>query len=326
MSLVECRNSFEDVTAEWNRLLPHCAVNTLFQTPQWQKAWWEELGKGEPLCFLRFGGENGTEGMASLRGGDGVLTFVGDKNVCDYNDFLVPRGKEENFYRELVEYLGDLKWNTLVLYSLNHSSPTLGFLPDMARSKGYSVEVVQDEVCPGKALPKTWDEYLNSLSKKNRHELRRKLRRLETAPDMKWYALRAVDEIEGAMDDFLNLLRMSRETKHRFLTPEREKFFRGIGKEMGNLDVVRLYFMEVEGKRVASALCFDYGSSRFLYNSGYNQDYGYYSVGLLLKAFTVKDAIEEGKAYYDFLRGNEPYKYDLGGEDKPLYTMTVTRG
>jgi len=266
------------------------------------------------------------EGMASLRSGNGVLTFVGDKNVCDYNDFLVPRGQEEVFYRELVEHLGSLEWHTLELYSLNHSSPTLGLFPDIARGKGYRVEVVQDEVCPGKALPKTWDEYVNSLSKKNRHELRRKLRRLDTAPGVKWYALRSPEEIEGAMDDFFSLLKMSRETKHRFLTPERERFFRGIGREMGDLDVMRLYFMEVEGKRVASALCFDYGASRFLYNSGYNQDYGFYSVGLLLKAFTVKDAIEEGKDYYDFLRGNEPYKYDLGGEDKPLYTMTVTRG
>jgi CelD/BcsL family acetyltransferase involved in cellulose biosynthesis len=265
------------------------------------------------------------EGMASLRSGDGVMTFVGDKNVCDYNDFLVPRGQEEGFYRELVEGLSDLEWKTLDLYSLNHASPTLEYLPEIARSKGYRVEVVQDEVCPGKELPKTWDEYLSSLSKKNRHELRRKLRRLDTAPGMKWYVLRSWEEIGGAMDDFFSLLKMSRETKHRFLTPEREKFFRCISKETAEMDVMRLYFMEVESKRVAAALCFDYGTSRFLYNSGYNQEYGYYSVGLLLKAFTVKDAIEEGKEYYDFLRGNEPYKYDLGGEDKPLYRMTVTR-
>ena len=78
-------------------------------------------------------------------------------------------------------------------------------------------------------------------------------------------------------------------------------------------------------KRVAAAMCFDYGGARLLYNSGYDPSYGYYSVGLLLKALCLKDAIEQGKAYFDFLRGPEPYKYDLGAKNTALYQMVVTR-
>ena len=127
------------------------------------------------------------------------------------------------------------------------------------------------------------------------------------------------------MGDFLELLTMSRQDKAEFLTPQREKFFRALASTLSRQGLLSLFFMEIEGSRVASAMTFDYGGSRLLYNSGYNPAFGYYSVGLLLKALSVKSAIEEGKCYYDFLRGNEPYKYHLGGIDKPIYNMVISR-
>ena len=173
-------------------------------------------------------------------------------------------------------------------------------------------------------LPDDWEEYVAGLSKKHRHELRRKLRRLNTAEGVRWYSLTEPAEVEAAMDDFFELLAMSRHDKAEFLTPQREKFFRALASTMSRQGLLSLFFMEIQQTRVASAMTFDYGGSRLLYNSGYNPEFSYYSVGLLLKALSVKSAIEEGKSYYDFLRGNERYKYHLGGIDKPIYNMVVT--
>lgn len=324
MSFASCLNSFNDIAKDWNDILPTCPMNTVFLTPQWQQIWWRELADDDSLCLLRFDSGNGVRGIASLRSHNGSVTFVGDQDVCDYNDFLVPLGNEEGFYKALLEYLSDWDWHTLRLYSLSEDSPTLSYLPDMARSRGYQVDIMQDEVSPGRVLPETWDDYLAGLTKKNRHELKRKLRRLNSAEGVRWYALTSVSEIMEGMNDFLALLKVSKQEKNRFLTPTRERFFFSIAQEFGSMDMVRLFFMEIDGKKVASALCFDYGSSRLLYNSGYNPEYGYYSVGLLLKALSLKGAIEDGKTYFDFLRGDEGYKYDLGGQDMLLYTMVVT--
>ena len=167
--------------------------------------------------------------------------------------------------------------------------------------------------------------YVAGLTKKHRHELRRKLRRLNKAEGVRWYSLSEPAEVEAGMDDFLQLLTMSRRDKREFLTPQREQFFRALASSLSRQGHLSLFFMEIEGSRVASAMTFEYGSSRLLYNSGYNPEFGYYSVGLLLKALSVKDAIEEGKTRYDFLRGNEPYKYHLGGIDKSIYNMVVSR-
>ena len=325
MAEVHIIGSFDDATGEWARLLPRSVVSTPFQTLEWQRVWLDEVGDGAFPQILKIVDGEETLGMASLRREGDALTFVGDEDLCDYNDFLILPGHEQPFFDALLDYLETTEWSELRLFSLVEESPTLKLLPEAARLKGLNVEIVQQEVCPGRQLPEEWEEYVAGLRKKHRHELRRKLRRLNTAEGVRWYSLTEPDEVEAAMDDFLELLAMSRQDKAEFLTPQREKFFRSLASSLSREGMLSLFFMEIQGKRVASAMTFDYGGSLLLYNSGFNPDFGYYSVGLLLKALSVKSAIEDGKSYYDFLRGNERYKYHLGGVDKPIYNMVVTR-
>ena len=83
--------------------------------------------------------------------------------------------------------------------------------------------------------------------------------------------------------------------------------------------------MELDGAIVAGVLCFDYAGRRFLYNSGYRLAQASNSVGLLLKALCIRDAIENGLTYFDFLRGSEQYKYHLGAQTYNLYSLVVNR-
>jgi CelD/BcsL family acetyltransferase involved in cellulose biosynthesis len=215
--------------------------------------------------------------------------------------------------------------DTLELYSLMETSPTLAHLPGLARQMGYDVEITEEDVAPGLDLPSTWDEYLAGLSKKDRHELRRKFRRLESVEGWRWYCLYDAGQVVTKLDDFLELMRQSDPEKLEYMTPEREQFFRRITQLTAELGIIKLFFLEIDQKPVAASLCFDYGSSRLLYNSGYNPEYSYYSVGLLLNALCLRDAIEQGQDYFDFLRGPEPYKYHLGGKNHTLYQMVVKR-
>ena len=174
-------------------------------------------------------------------------------------------------------------------------------------------------------MPADWDQYLSVLTKKDRHELRRKLRRLDAQTEWRWYCFTSPDEVMENFDSFLSLMRMSRADKEEFMTLEREQFFRALARRMAELDRIRLFFLELDGHEAAASLCFDYGGKRLLYNSGYDPELSYYSVGLLLHAMCVRDAIEQGLTYFDFLRGPEPYKAHLGGHQKSLYRMVVKR-
>lgn len=325
MADVHLIGSFDAASDEWGCLLSQSVATSPFQTLEWQRVWMKEVGNGASPQILKFVDGQQTLGMASLRSDGDSLTFVGDEDLCDYNDFLVLPGRERPVFEALLDYLEEAACSQLRLFSLSEESPTLTLLPEAARLRGCEVDIVQQEVCPGRQLPEEWEEYVAGLSKKHRHELRRKLRRLDTAEGVRWYSLTQPGEVEAAMDDFLELLAMSRQDKAEFLTPQREKFFRSLASSLSREGLLSLFFMEIQESRVASAMTFDYGGSRLLYNSGFNPEFGYYSVGLLLKALSVKSAIEDGKSYYDFLRGNERYKYHLGGIDKPIYNMVVTR-
>ena len=326
MSALVRLESYPETEVRWQELLPTTSGDTLFTSPRWQRVWWEQFGDGAEMLLL--GLENGgrLEGLAPLSRRNGTISFVGDQDVCDYNDFLVSRGAESRFYPLLLDHLDGENWQTLKLFSLAEDSPTLEYLPDLARERGYSVEVREEDVAPRLKLPNDWDSYLQILSKKDRHELRRKLRRLYSSGDeVRYYVLSDIEEVDKGLGDFFCLMRNSKEEKNRFLDASRERFFRSIALEMASWGTFRLFFLEMKGERVAAAMCFDYGKTRMLYNSGFNPEYGYYSVGLLLKALCLKDAIEAGLEYFDFLRGPEPYKYDLGGSNRTLYQMVVRR-
>ena len=317
--------SLQEIQTEWEELLSLSPVNTLYLTPQWQQVWWETFGDGKKMAGFYVRSSGDVMAIASLaRQGDAV-TFMGGPETFDYNDFLVRPGFEPTFFGQLLQCLEEKSFNTLTLYSLAENSPTLAYLPERARQEGYRVEVTEEDVAPGLALPSTWEEYLALLSKKDRHELRRKFRRLESKENWRWYCLDDEEQVNARLDDFLRLMRMSDKEKELYMTEQREHFFRRIARLTSQMGLLKLFFLEMDGEPVATTLCFDYGSSRLLYNSGYNPEYAYYSVGLLLNALCLGNAIEQGMEYFDFLRGSEPYKYHLGGQNRILYQMVVER-
>ncbi|MBI4299387.1 MAG: GNAT family N-acetyltransferase [Chloroflexi bacterium] len=316
--------SFDELSDEWERILPSCITNTIFLTPLWQRTWWMQFGSDAELCLLSFRQNKGLQGVAPLMLKEGVLSFLGDTDLFDYHDFVVPQGSEDDFYAALLDTLDSKVWQTIDLRSLPEKSPTLHHLSSVARERGYVVAVDVEDVTLGIKLPGSWEEYLAGLTKKDRHELRRKLRRLDQWGKSRQYSCEPND-VNASMEEFFRLMRASGSDKAEFLIPERERFFRAAAKELASREQLKLYFLELDGVNVASAICFDYGKASLLYNSGYDPAYSSLSIGLLNKALCLKDAIEEGKKLFDFLRGSEAYKSDLGGRPDNLYHMLIRR-
>ena len=316
---------FDGVQRLWEELLPSCAVNTVFLTHWWQWTWWRHFCGGSELRILSVH-ENGVSiGIAPLRLKDGVLSFIGDTDLFDYHDFLVVRSREAAFYQAIWAYIESMDWRTLDLKSLQEDSPTLRYLPEIAGRNGCPGRVQEEDRAPVAPLSPSWDEYLSRLSRKARHELRRKLRRLEQAGETRQYVITDPQDLPDGMPDFFRLLRASSPDKREFLTPRREGFFVDVARELATRDQLRLAFLEVNGVRVAACIACSYGDAYLLYNSGYDPEYSHLSVGLLNKAFSIRAAIDETKRAYNFLRGAERYKYDLGGEDHAVYRLTMQR-
>jgi CelD/BcsL family acetyltransferase involved in cellulose biosynthesis len=116
----------------------------------------------------------------------------------------------------------------------------------------------------------------------------------------------------------------SREDKAEFLTPQMEQYFRDIAATMTDAGWLRGGILELDGMPVAAVLAFDYQDTVYLYNSGFDTTKSHLSVGILSKALLIKDSIERGRKKFDFLKGNEHYKYHLGGKEIQLLKVRIT--
>ena len=320
------KENFDSIAGEWECILPHTGANTIFITPWWQQLWWRRYGDADAnLEILSIRDANALLGIAPLMTRGDTLSFLGDTDLFDYHDFLVRDGCQDDFYATLWQHIEAMDWKTMELKSLRESSETLSRFPQLAEANGWTATVTEEDVSPYTHLQPSWDEYVSGLRKKDRHELRRKLRRLNNGNEATQYAFNAPDDIADAMPDFFKLMRASRPDKDDFLTSDRERFFTDLAQELASRDQFKLFFLELNHVRVASCICFDYNGSYLLYNSGYDPEYSALSVGLLNKALCIQDAIETGKKSFDFLRGNERYKYNLGGTNQTIHELVITR-
>lgn len=317
--------TFESIGESWQRLLPNAVTNTIFVTPLWAKLWWDAFGEGSQLRLWSLWRHEQLLGIAPLRLSNGELRFLGDPRVCDYGDFIVARGAEAHFYRALLDHLERSGPLNLHLQSVPGYSPTLTLLTQFARLRRHPVYLAVEDVCPQVELPPTWDQYLMTLTKKDRHELRRKLRRLHEERQAQYTSLEGPDCLGQNLDDFLTLMRRSRPDKATFMDPDMERFFRAMAAATAKESYLRLCFLEIDGARTAASLAFAYDRDLLLYNSGFDPSYSALSVGWLQKALCLREALESGKRKFDMLRGAEEYKYDLGGKDLPIFQCWIGR-
>jgi len=329
--------AFDALADEWTALLRRSATDVPFLTPSYQRAWWRHLAEVETrrsppsLCLVTV--RDGAElvGIIPLCQADRpegpTLQWVGCVEVSDYLDAVVAAGQEAEVWAAVLDGLTGPAapgWERMDLCNVPAASPTLQVLPALARDRGWAVETEVQEVCPVISLPSTWEEYLASLDGKDRHELRRKLRRAEALDGLRWYTVGPQHDLEAEMEDFLALMARSTRAKAAFLTPPMRAFFRELARAAFAEGWLQLAFLEWDGRKLAAYLNFVYRNRVLVYNSGldWRADPGI-GAGIVLSAFLIRHAIAEGRKAYDFLRGSEDYKYRLGGKDVPVYRIGV---
>ena len=318
------QESFESLATCWMTFRGQLRWQPLFVLPVWLKVWWQNFGSGFELYLGAVRQGERIIGIAPLLIREGNASIIGSADVCDYLDFIVAPGSENDFFNALLDDLTKRGVHRLDPGPLRPDSTVLTHLIDIAKSRKYAVSCRDEAVSVEMDLPATWEEYLEMLDKKQRHELRRKLRRLFGAGDVVYRCLKTGQEVSSFMDTFLKLFVLSRQEKADFLSPKMESFFRSLAKAMTEAGLLRFGILELDRSPVAMTLGFDYDDSLYLYNSAYDPRYNYLSVGLLCKALCIKESIQDGKKKFDFLKGDETYKYHLGGRGVPLYRCGIT--
>ena len=153
--------------------------NCLFVLPVWLKTWWDMFGGNQDPEILTGYRRGKLIGVAPLAVEGNTARFIGGENVCDYQDVVVAPNHHEEFLGAILSHLKNKGIQSLELGALRPESISLTQLPDMARRTGLSVVCDPAGISSEIELPGTWDSYLQMLGGKQRHEIRRKLRRLD---------------------------------------------------------------------------------------------------------------------------------------------------
>jgi CelD/BcsL family acetyltransferase involved in cellulose biosynthesis len=244
-------------------------------------------------------------------------------NVCDHSDVITAPHMAEVFFQGLCDHLRRRGVEQLDFELLRPDSIVLREMAPPARRQGLAVEIEPKDASLELTLPDSWESYLRMLSGKQRHELRRKLRRIDQA---KPHVLRTVSDrapVAEAMEVFLKLFRSNRADKADFMREPMIAYFRTLSQSLAEENRLRLFFLELQGTPAAAAMCFHQHGTIYLYNSAYDTEYQALSVGILCKALSIRESIRSGMKVYDFLRGAENYKRHLGGQPVTLYRCTI---
>ena len=297
--------------------------NCLFVIPLWLKTWWDIFGENHDPEILAGYRQGKLIGVAPLRVKEKTARLIGDENVCDYKDMVVAPNHHYEFIEAILSYLKKKEVRFLQLGTLRPDSISLTQLPNIAKQMGYAAIYNQVAFSYEIILPRTWESYLQMLAGKQRHEIRRKLRRLNEAGEIRFRIIERPDEISENMDTFFSMFKASRPDKSEFLTDPMVSFFLLLAQRMAQQGFLRMFFLDIDRVPAAGVMCFDYNDTIFLYNNGYNPQFSNLSPGFLSKVYSIRNSIDQGKLRYDLLKGDEGYKKRLGSTPVPLYHLKI---
>jgi CelD/BcsL family acetyltransferase involved in cellulose biosynthesis len=338
LELIRDADQWTALANEWNALLKVSHNNVPFLTYEFQRAWWEYLGGGEwrqgELNIVIGHGESGELlGIAPLfvttdTQGKRILQFIGSHEIADFLDLIVRPEDHTAFTEALLQFLvaqDSRSWERIELFNLLNSSLTFKVLEDVADKAELSFQSETLQPSPYIEIPTGFDTYVDSLNTKQAHELRRKLRRAGRNPNP--ISLEVVQDpatLSAALEDFFSL--MSQEAdKATFLKPSMRVQMEAIARAAFAGGWLQLVFLKSGETRIAGYMNFDYDNCIWAYNAGFDNAYAYLSPGWVILSEMMRWAIEHGRRIFDFMRGDEEYKYRFGGKDRFVQRVIISK-
>ncbi|MBV9973054.1 MAG: GNAT family N-acetyltransferase [Candidatus Eremiobacteraeota bacterium] len=252
---------------------------------------------------------------------DSDLLLAGNP-MADLNGLLARPDCEAAAVSALTEHVRKMRWGTFHatdvsdprLIQLFQSLPTDDFRPISFVKK-------DESPCPFVRLPKSWDDYLHTVSKRFRYELRKSIREVSSLPDFRMENGNA-ENIERHIDLCIEMSEVRWRNSRRYREQQRalmRECFR-----TGCLWSLTLWSGE---EAVASILALLDGRGRVFsgYKIGFNPRFAETAPGKAIMGFGIQFAIAQNFTTYDFLRGGESYKLRFGSDVRFTRHFGITR-
>lgn len=316
-------SELESLEDEWQALYERSAEASPFQSPDWLLPWVRQFASQAALRVVALRNQSRLVGLLPLLDqGQPVCTGLIGAGITDYLDALVDDRASEapsELWRALDDVAREV--DRVELRDVPASSYLL-------RSDALPANVVRKPaaVCPRIALPSRYTEYEALLPHWLRRNLRQGEARLSRLGEIRWQRASSEDapEILEALFDLHSREWSARGSTGVLADAGVRAFHREAAPRLIRASKLALFALRLD-ERIVGVLHALWGPRAYQYASGMDPELDRCSIGSLLIAHAVCDAIQSGTCEYDFLRGREPYKYAWGGRNHHTFAVTLRR-
>jgi len=313
----------------WNALLARSDVEHPFLAWEFVTTWWDVYRGSQRLCVLVARDAAGTIiGLAPLKlqtrrvlgvrlrvigligdGSDVIVDRLGFITASDHTDAVVDAfvdwmlAADDVDAIDLVPLAGDTVSTAAIVRRLS--------------SRGAEIDP-RHSLCPAARLPATEEAFLAARSRNYRKKMREYERR--TATDYGAVVRQSCNAVEASADlEALAVLHRRRwlDASRAFRSDAYVGFHRRLAVTFLECGWLRLFVMDTPEGPIGALYCLAFGAGYYYYQSGRDPANAKHRVGLVLMQHALRTAIKEGASLFDFLRGQEPYKYTWADIDRP---------
>jgi CelD/BcsL family acetyltransferase involved in cellulose biosynthesis/GNAT superfamily N-acetyltransferase len=297
----------------------------------WWDSWWRHLRPfGSELFLLTVSDGDRLLGLAPWytrreMGFGRVIRFLGDGRAgSDYMTIAVAPDRRDEVWREVTSWVtseAGKSWDTFILSGSSAIDDSLKVFCEQIRQRDILVDQRTIANTWRVSLPESWEAYVELFSKQHRNRLRRMKRDMLDSGHAILHRVTSLSDLERGFDIQHRLHQLRRNSLGDdgcFANPGFEQFLYEANQQFLKQGKLRLQWTEIDGEPIA----FDSGyvdhGGVFVYQTGFDPAKADLSPGRLHLHASILKAIEEGYEFFDFLRGDEPYKEHFRATAIPL--------
>jgi CelD/BcsL family acetyltransferase involved in cellulose biosynthesis len=324
---------------KWNNILSQSESDNIFLTWEWVINWWQVYGAGKKLRVLVLRDQD--EAIVAIApfyvrakkilGGLSIneIRFLGTgEDVSpDYLDLIIKKVFEIEAINGFIKYLAVKNgWHVINLTDVLSTSFNVKILQKVATDSRLVVESTERATCPYIQLLPDWEEYIGGLSKNTRYNIKRRRQNLEKTFKTRYFIWQDIGALDHAMErlSFLHNKRWEQKGgKHGFSSQEYNAFHQAVAREFATKGWLQLSCLELDGEIAGILYEYRYGNKIYYYQGGFDPSRYKYSLGLVLRAYVIQKAIEDGVKEIDLLKGGYDHKYMWTEHDRHTINLMI---
>jgi CelD/BcsL family acetyltransferase involved in cellulose biosynthesis len=309
---------------DWNLLAE--PAGSPFLTAEWLTAWWGAFNGGRPAWLLLHDRQGALRAGACCRWlAGGRLAAAANEHTGDWDVVATDGQAREALWRALA----GLGAGAVDLAALRSPSSRQQATQALSAA-GYRTVEVPGVRSPYLELPGTWEDLLTGVSRNLRSQLGRRRRALEREGRLRFRTSAATgEELERDLAAFFRVEASGWKSGSGtaiLSDPRTTRLYTEFARAAAAAGWLRLQLLELDGVAVAADLNCRFADGTFLLKTGFDERYGAFSPGLVLRGEVLRSAIEEGARFYDFLGGPDHYKLRWTAELRPRVAVRAYRG